>query len=289
MKKLYYYILTIVILSTTFSSYAQHSYFFNQKNVFSVKASVNPRLLAMHNNKDKGDFMSYQEGIGLGTFYQYYNDENVLIGGDLKYNLMLNTSYGRIFGGNKIIGLEFNYQKTHMTISESSNSGFQYSEYNQTPIPFLISTPVFNVYDIQLTIGHFASTNISPNKHLITFGAGIRMFSLDEKQNYRSDEITPYTDLSEFMEEYDRSYIFARISVNYTYRILITKNLSFDIGVNSNLTLTTHFDPEEGNQYSYGYSIVKDAAYRRSFVQSRLGYQTFFNLFYFRTGLSFAI
>ena len=291
MKNLYYYILTIVLLSITSSASGQHSYFFNQRNLITVNASVNPRLMTMKSNSASSIGMYNDGGLGLGTFYQYYNDENVLTGGHMKYNLMLNTSYGRIFGRNKIFGVEFNYQKQHMTINENSNGGYKYDQYgyDQKLLPYLISTPVFNIYDIQLTYGLFNSGYLAPNKHIISYGVGVRIFSLAENENYRKDALTPFTDLSKFMTDYDKNFIFARLSINYTYRILITKNLSFDLGINTNLTLTADFDPQEGNPSSYSFDTGKGVAYRRDFVKSRLAYQTFFNIFYFRTGLSFAI
>ncbi|HLV40860.1 MAG TPA: hypothetical protein VKY37_01180 [Brumimicrobium sp.] len=289
MKKLYYYLLTVTLFSLALNTNAQNTYFFNQRNLITVNASINPRLMALKSNKSTG--MYSQDGLGLGTFYQYYNDENVLMGGHMKYNLMLNTSYGRIFGGNKIFGVEFNYQKQHMTINESSNAGYQDYNYgyDQKVIPFLVSTPVFNIYDIQLTYGLFNSSYIAPNKHIISYGLGLRIYSLSENENYRKDALTPFTDLSHYMNDYDKSFIFVRLSINYTYRILITKNLSFDLGINTNLTLTADFDPQEGFPSQPGYALGEGAAYRREFVKSRLAYQTFFNIFYFRTGLSFAI
>src|SRR5690554_6476908 len=289
MKKLYYYLLTVTLFSLALNTNGQNTYFFNQRNLITVNASINPRLMALKSNKSTG--MYSQDGLGLGSFYQYYNDENVLMGGHMKYNLMLNTSYGRIFGGNKIFGVEFNYQKQHMTINESSNAGYQDYNYgyDQKVIPFLVSTPVFNIYDIQLTYGLFNSNHLAPNQHLISYGVGVRIFSLARQENYREDPSTSYTDLSYFLADYEKTFIFARLSLNYTYRILLSKNLSFDLGVNSNITLTTDFDPYDGDPSGYDFANNKKVAYSREYIKSRLGNYSFFNIFYFRTGLTFAI
>jgi hypothetical protein len=118
---------------------------------------------------------------------------------------------------------------------------------------------------------------------------GLRIFSLDQKQNYRKDKDTPFTDLSNFMTDYEQNFYFPRISINYTFRMLLTKNVSLDIGVNSNLTMTFNFDPQTGDPTQYDYTTDTSIAYGREYVESRLGHTTFFNIFYFRTGLSFAI
>lgn len=289
MKNIYFYLFIGSLLCTSINANAQNSYFFNQKNLFSVHASFNPRLIPMsQDNKGVDNFGTADAGIGRGTFYQYYNDDNELIGGNEKVNLMLNTSYGRLFGGNNIIGVEFNYQKHYLTMSENSNMGYTVGlGYDEDFDPFLISTPIFNVYDLQLVYGYFTSGTISPNKHLFSFGAGVRIFSLDQDHNYRKDAATPFTDLSNFMEGYDENFMFIRLSMNYTYRILITKNLSFDIGLNANLGLTLNMDQGEG--YKPGPGNENGPAFERYYVNSKLGAETFFNILYFRTGFSFAI
>lgn len=284
MKKIYFYLFLSVLMGVSFLSNAQNSYFFNQKNLISVHLSMNPRLVPMsQNNKSTGYFGS-TPGIGRGTYYQYYDDKNKLSGEHKKLNLMLNTSYGRLFGGNKIVGVEFNYQKHYLTMNENANTGYSLDGSGEDFQPFIISSPVFNIYDVQLFFGLFLTGNTSPNKHLLTFGGGVRMFSLDKKQNYRQDAETPYTDLSKFVEDPDKSFVYFRLSMNYTYRILLTKNLCFDLGINSNFWVYLRMD--NGEQYTGGdYGI----AYDRNFMKGKLGAQTLYNMFYFRTGLSFAI
>src|SRR5690554_2797618 len=368
MRNLYPYILTFVIISTAFYNQAQNSYFFNQRNIFTVNASYNPRLVfILRSNSFDANY--YETSLGLGTYYQRYDKDDVLVGGHNKHNLMLNLAYGRIFNRNKVIGLEFNYQKHRMTINENPTSGYNNYYYEEdlepylvsTPVfniydiqftyglfnsnhlapnkhnlmlnlaygrifnrnkviglefnyqkhrmtinenptsgynnyyyeedlePYLVSTPVFNIYDIQFTYGLFNSNHLAPNQHLISYGVGVRIFSLDKKENYREDPSTPYTDLSYFLADYEKNFIFARLSLNYTYRILLSKNLSFDLGVNSNITLTTDFDPYDGDPSGYDFANNKKVAYSREYIKSRLGNYSFFNIFYFRTGLTFAI
>lgn len=290
MKKIYFYIFVSILLCVSISSYAQNSYFFNQKNLISIHASMNPRLMPMSHDNEYVDEFSSSDGIHRGTFYQRYNEDNELVGGNEKINLMLNTSYGRLFGGHHIIGVEFNYQKHFLTMNENSNMGYTYvDDYNTDPEmkPFLFSSPVFNVYDFQLFYGYFFTGAISPNKHLITFGGGVRIFSLDQDQNYRKNSETPFTDLSNFMTAYDQNIMFVRFSINYTYRILLTKNLSFDIGFNTNLGLS--FEMDAAQEYQPGDGAENGAVYKRSFIRNRLGTENFYNIFYLRTGLSFAI
>lgn len=271
-------------MGTSLNSNAQNSYFFNQKNLFSLHVSMNPRLMPMKQDNKYVDPYSSPDGIGRGTFYQYYNDDNELIGGNEKVNLMLNVSYGRLFGGRHLVGAEFNYQKHYLTMSEDSNIGYPVGEpYGENPIPLLISTPVFNVYDLQVFYGYFISGSMSPNKHLFTYGGGIRMFSLDKNQNYRKNAGTPFTDLSQFVGGYDRSFIYARVTINYTYRIFLTKNLCLDLGINTNIGLYLDMD------YGEGYQIGNKVAYNRNYIRAKLGAETALNVFYFRTGLSFAI
>jgi len=292
MRTIYFYTLIAFFICIGSVSSAQNSYFFNQKNLISVHASVNPRLVPMYKNNSGSYDMYGLNGLGKGTYYQYYDDENNLRSDHQKYNLMLNTSYGRVIGKHNIIGIEFNYQKHHLTVNSSANMGIdEYSyenSYEYTKKPFLLSTPVFNVFDLQLFSGRFDNSNIAPNKHLLTYGAGVRIFSLDKSQNYRKSSGEPYTDLAKFMHGYDDSFVFVRFSLNYTFRILITKNLSFDIGLNTNLTMTLDFDDLLGGIDGYDY-IPKDfVAYSRDYVKSNLGSSTFFNMFYLRTGLSYA-
>lgn len=283
MKNSYSYLFLIVLMGASYSSDAQNSYFFNQKNLISIHASMNPRLMPMSQNNKNTNYFGSNPGIGRGTYYQYYDDKNKLSGKHKKLNLMLNTSYGRLFGGNKIIGVEFNYQKHYFTMNEKANTGYSQDGSGIDFKPFLISSPVFNIYDVQLFFGFFLTGNTSPNKHLLTFGGGTRIFSLDKKQNYRQDAETPYTNLSRFVQDPDKSFVYFRLSMNYTYRILLTKNLSFDIGVNGNFWLYLNMD--NGEQYTGGENI----AYTRYYMKSKLGAQTLYNMFYFRTGLSFAI
>lgn len=289
MRNLYTYILTFVIISTAFYNQAQDSYFFNQRNIFTVNVSYNPRLVPiLRSNSFDGNYYD-ETSLGMGTYYQRYNEDNVLVGGHKKHNLMLNLAYGRVFNRNKVIGLEFNYQKQRMTFNENSMSGYSSYYYEENPMPYVVSTPVFNIYDVQFTYGLFNSNHLAPNQHLISYGVGVRIFSLDKNENYRQDALTPFTDLSDFLSDYEKNFVFARLSLNYTYRILLTKNLSFDLGVNTNITLTTEFDPYTGNPSGYNYANNKKVAYSREYIKSRLGHYSFFNIFYFRTGLTFAI
>lgn len=287
MKNLYHYILISILISTAYSSNAQDSYFFNQKNLFSIHASYNPRLIPKSNDKE-----DYPGNIGIkkGTYYQYYNDKNVLVRDQQKSNLMLNTSYGRLFGGHSIFGIEFNYQKQNLTVNKNANLGPDYDG-DYTIKPFLASTPVYNVFDIQLTYGYFESSNIAPNKHIFSFGAGVRIFSLDQNQNYRKDADTPFTNLSTFIGSYDENIVFLRLSMNYTYRILITKNVSIDLGINTNVSVSGGLDATLGipNEVYYDYQSESGPMYSKEFIDSKLGHETFFNIFYFRAGLSFAI
>ncbi|WP_107038478.1 hypothetical protein [Brumimicrobium mesophilum] len=281
-------LLSFVFISTVFSLSVtgQDSYFFNQKNMFSVRASFNPRLIPMRQDNN-----SYsQDGIGRGTYYQYYDESNKLYENNQRYNLMLNTSYARLYDGNKIIGVEFNYQKHNLTMNENAN-WYSYQEIDGSYItePFLISTPVFNVFDIQILSGRFNGNFISPNKHLWTYGLGVRIFSLDQNQNYRMDVETPITDLENLIEDFDRVYVFTRLSINYTYRILITKSLSLDLGINANFGLYQEMDPVYGNPGQSFYDGGNSPIYSRYFVKNKLGHETFFNILYFRSGLSFAL
>src|SRR5690554_1327465 len=89
MRNLYPYILTFVIISTAFYNQAQNSYFFNQRNIFTVNASYNPRLVPILRS-NSFDANYYETSLGLGTYYQRYDKDDVLVGGHNKHNLMLN-------------------------------------------------------------------------------------------------------------------------------------------------------------------------------------------------------
>lgn len=292
MNNLFNYIFTCLLLCISQITYAQDSYFFNQKNIISVHASFNPRLIPLGQNSMYGVGMYQNTGVGRGTYYQYYDESNKLMGGNQKFNVMFNGSYKRIYNDNRIVGVEFNYQKHNLTMNANANMGYQTNPndpYSDILSQFNISTPVFNVYDLQFLWGTFSDATIAPNKHLFTYGLGVRMFSLDQDQNYRQDEDTPYTDLADYMDEYDKKYIYARLSMNYTYRILITKNLSLDLGVNFNLGLYQEMEPQDGLPMEYGFFTDEGPAYSRTFVKNQLGHETFFNMIYFRSGFSFAI
>lgn len=293
MTKIIILITTVfVILSTALNSNAQNTYFYNQKNFFSLKASFNPRLIPMRQDKVFGKDTYGNVGVGRGTYYIYYDDNNQLAVDQQKVNLMLNANYGRLFDGNRFIGAEFNYQKHHFTVNENANIGYEdgwYEDYDSHWIPYEISTPVFNIYDIQFQYGKFSSNYIAPNKHLWTYGIGVRIISLDQKQNYRSDSETPFTDLNDFMEDYDKPFIFFRASINYTYRILITKNLSLDLGFNLNAgAAMKDAAAMAGIPSQSDYITNNQSAYPRFFMKSNLSNETFHNIFYFRSGLSYA-
>ncbi|RYM35673.1 hypothetical protein ERX46_01390 [Brumimicrobium glaciale] len=289
MKNLHLIIFACLLFCFSQSTYGQSTNFFNQKNIFSVRASFNPRLIPIGQNGNYTDDGMYaNEGVGRGTYYQYYDQNNKLVGGDQKFNLMLNASYKRIYNSDKVIGVEFNYQKHNLTINETANIGFTEDDYDISK-PFLISTPVFNTYDIQILLGSFSDAVLAPNQHLFTYGLGVRMFSLDQDQNYRIDSETPITDLDDFLDDYEKVFIYTRFSMNYTYRMLITKNLSLDLGLNFNIGLYQDMDAVDNLPMEYGYFTGESAAYSRNFVRNKLGHETFFNMLYFRTGLSFAI
>lgn len=289
MKNLYQYIIAALLIGFTQSSFSQNTYFFNQKNIFSVHASFNPRLIPMGQNNLDNTNIGEHIGVGRGTYYIYYDENNKLVGEHQKTNLMLNFNYGRLLGGENLIGVEFNYQKHHFTMNKNANNGYQEDDYSSGLIPYEISTPVFNTYDIQFQYGRFTSANLAPSKHLWTYGLGIRLISLDQKQNYRSDSETQFTDLNDFMEDYDKPFVFVRFSTNYTYRILITKNLSFDLGVNFNIGLAAmHAEVVDGIPSTHDYSL-NNSAYQRSFIKAKLSHETLYNIFYFRSGLSFAL
>ncbi|RFC55561.1 hypothetical protein [Brumimicrobium aurantiacum] len=287
MKNSQLLIIIILLFGVSQNSIGQDAYFYNQKNIFSIRANFNPRLIPLSQNQGS------PYGVGRGTYYLRYNENNELLGGHQKMNLMLNANYARLYNGNKVIGFEVNYQKHHFTMSENAID-FIHSDsdgyYNDIEIPYHISTPIFNTFDFQVQFGSFSSSYIAPNKHLWTYGFGIRLFSLDQNQNYRKDSETPYTDLDTYMEDYDKPFIFYRFSVNYTYRTLITKNLSFDIGFNLNAGLAAmKAEAVEGDPSTYGSIYGDEYAYNRYFIQAKLAHETFYNIIYFRTGLSFAI
>lgn len=282
MKKIYFYLFIGAFVCIPLHLNAQNSYFYSQRNLISLHIGFNPRLPAM--NQDVISMEDKEGQLGRGTYFQYYDEKNELIKGNQKVNLMLNASYGRLFKGNKVIGVEFNYQKHHLTWNEGANVAKVDEFGNLTFKPFLTSNPVFNVYEVQVFYGSFLSKGTAPSKHLLTYGAGVRMFSLDQSQNYRKDSQTPYTDLSKFMEGYDDLLVYARISANYTYRLLLTKNLSLDLGVNFNLGI--YMDMDHGESYQSGDNGV---AFDRYYIKSRLGAETFYNMLYLRAGLSFAI
>lgn len=271
------FILFIVVLLTSLNTFAQkNSYFYNQKNTFSVNLSMNPRLVPMSKNQKMA-----KEG---GTYFQKYDKNNNLQKGDEKVNLMLNVSYGRLFGGNKIIGVEFNYQKHYLTANRKLfidtldvNEGYGY---NELGIPALSSSPVFNIYDFNIFYGRFSDAVLSPNKHLIQYGLGVRIHSLNKNQNYRLDSSTPITDLNDFVGNPDKNYLTFRLTFSYTYRILLTKNLNLDLGVLTNLALA--FRSRENFSYD-GNSPIYDEYY----VGSKLRFETMMNMFYFKSGLSF--
>lgn len=285
MKAICFYLFLGVLACVPLHLGAQNIYFYNQKNLISFRVSMNPRLLA--SKQDTKSIENMEDGtLGRGTYYQYYDENNELVSGNQKINLMLNASYGRLFGGNKLIGVEFNYQKHHLTWNENANV-VNIDEFGaSTTTPLLISNPVFDIFDVQLLYGHFLSGSIAPNKHLFTYGAGVRIISLDQNQNYRKDSQTPYTDLSKFVEGYDSPMVYARVSMNYTYRILLTKNLSLDLGANLNVGLYMNMD--HGESYTVG-SSYNGVAFDRYYVKSKLAAETFYNMLYLRAGLSFAI
>ncbi|WP_146194194.1 hypothetical protein [Brumimicrobium oceani] len=297
MNKLHISLFSFLMLGFFPIALGQDNYFFNQRNIFSVNASFNPRLIPMNQNGSFNDEMGASNaGIGRGTYFQGYNENNELVSDFQNFNLMLNTSYMRLYNANRIVGVEFNYQKHNLTMNENAVLEYKYDPFDadkDIEVPFEISTPVFNVYDVQFLWGVFSDATISPNKHLFTCGLGVRMFSLDQKQNYRFDEATPYTDLENYMEDYDKMYIFTRFSMNYTYRILITKNLSFDLGVNLNIGLYQDMEADGGLPMQSGYyseeNPIESPAYARYFVKNKLGHETFYNMIYFRSGLSFAL
>jgi hypothetical protein len=298
MEKLHLSIFACLLFFMSQNIYGQETYFFNQRNLISLHASFNPRLIPMGQNDNFNNSLGAQDvGVGRGTYYQSYDENNKLVYGNQNFNLMFNGSYKRIYNSNRIIGVEFNYQKHNLTMNENATLGYSYidpfNSNEQVAIPFEISTPLFNVYDIQFLWGSFSDASTSPNKHLLTYGLGVRMFSLDQNQNYRFDANTPYTDLANYMEDYDEMYIYARLSMNYTYRILITKNLSLDLGVNFNIGLYQDMEADGGLPMQSGYYSEENPsdspAYVRYFVKNKLGHETFYNMIYFRTGFSFAL
>src|SRR5690554_6951889 len=125
MTKTLFYTIAFLLTGISFSSFGQHSYFFNQKNVFSVRTNFNPRLIPIRQNDSNDGMGGAEEGVGRGTYYQYYDESNNLVGGHQKVNVMLNTSYKRLFGGNKFFGVEFNYQKHNFTMNENANMGYK--------------------------------------------------------------------------------------------------------------------------------------------------------------------
>ena len=148
-------------------------------------------------------------------------------------------------------------------------------------MPVFSSSPIYNIYDVNILYGRFNTSSLAPNKHIIKYGAGVRMHMLNKNQNYRLDRDTPITDLSMLVEEPDRIYFNIRFTFSYTYRILLTKNLNLDLGVITNAALTfksgAHY-----NVYEEGKPI-----YDANYVDMRLGAETFWNMVYFKTGLSF--
>ncbi len=277
MSKFTLYIIVFqLMLVSTFNSFAQkHSYFYNQKNSFAIRASINPRLIPMSNNR--GD------ALDGGTYFQGYDKNNKRVRGDEKVNLMLNLSYGRLFGGNKIIGAEFNYQKHHLTVNRKlfvDNDNIDPDSYEKKGIPFLSSSPIFNVYDINVFFGHFKKSALAPSQHLFQYGFGVRMSSLNTKQNYRMDANTPITDLSKFVEGPDDNYLSLRFTFSYTYRILLTKNLNLDLGLSTCVGLSL----VQGGLYTFN---ENEPIYNKYYIETRLKFENFMNILYFRSGLSF--
>lgn len=291
MKK-YIAVLSVLIATSHFAT-SQNKYFYNQKNFISLRLNFNPRIVAMTNNGKKPS----EDGTAYGTYYQEYNKNGILTKRKQNMNLMLNFNYGRLFAERYLVGFEINYQKHHLTMKKNglylpkkdpNIIDFYDSDY---PTPFSASSPIFNTFDFMLSIGRFSSKSLSPNKHLFQLAAGVRAFFLDKKQAYYYDANTPITDLSRFMEGYDKPFIVSRISLIYTYRILITKGLSFDIGASVNANISANFTPKDGAPTGYKAfnSGSNQPIYDRLFVKTRLGYESFLNIFYFRTGFSYAL
>jgi len=58
------------------------------------------------------------------------------------------------------------------------------------------------------------------------------------------------------MQGYDKAITPLRLTVGYTYRILLTKNLSLNLGVDGNIGLFTGFTPQDG--YPNGYLFLPE-------------------------------
>lgn len=291
MKKII--LLFLLILFIVPSGFGQKSFFYGQKNIFSVNARLSPRLFHIQND-NLGAGTS-----GHGTYYQNYDENGRLKSGNQQVNLMLNVSYLRMVGRKTGIGLEFNYQKHHLTNHKELE--YDYIHYdvdgyvgnNVVIDEFTASTPVFNMYEVKLIAGTFLGPNIAPGNHLFHYGVGFRSYSLDQNRQYYYDKDTPVTH-RQFMAGYDSNIMFLRFTVGYTYRLLLTKNLSLDIGSDFNLGGAIMGETYSGNNsfpqgYFYFENKANNVIYDRPYVKNRLGKETFSSMIYFRAGLSFAI
>lgn len=283
-------VLFIFILFIVPFNFGQKSFFYGQKNLISIGTLVSPRLFHIQNNNQ-----NYRSS-GHGTYYQHYDEKGKLESGNQVVNLMLNASYLRMITRNMAIGLEFSYQKHNLTNHKTLAEEFiYYQDLNDVVIEeFTASSPRFNMYEVKFIAGSFLGPNIAPGNHLLQYGIGFRSYSLDQKMQYYFDKDTPVTH-SQFMGGYENNFIFIRLSIGYTYRVLLTKNLSLDLGATFNLGGGNIFgDSYSGNNaFPQGYFYFKDTPeriiYDRPYVKNRLGRETFSNVIYFRFGLSFAI
>lgn len=283
-------LLFLLVLFIVPSSFGQKSYFYDQKNIFSIHARLSPRISVMRNDVLGAGSSSY------GSYYQHYDENGNLISGNQKVNLMLNASYLRMVGRKIGIGLEFSYQKHNMTIHE--NYSGLYTGYDDNSIDyeehdsFTASTPVFNVYEVKFIAGSFLGRNIAPSRHLLHYGIGFRTYSLDQSKQYHYDKDTPVTH-RQFMSSYDSNFTFLRLTVGYTYRLLLTKNLSLDLGADFNLGGGNIMGLSSPESFPEGYFYFKNEGnyeiYDRAYMKNRMGFETFSNVIYFRAGVSFAI
>ncbi|WP_107038483.1 hypothetical protein [Brumimicrobium mesophilum] len=220
---------------------------------------------------------SFVSDSEYGTYYYERDNNDELVVKQQKVNLMLNLFYGRLVRNRILLGVDFSYQKHHITAFEHELN----PEYD-------IVNPVYNIIEIQGSFGIFLGQSIAPNKHLLQFQYGPRLFFI--KNNYNSDDGNSETELDQLYTtvDYKIPMHFMRFSVNYTYRQMLTENLNLDLGVTTNFGIySTFLDPYSPFYYDYYTGSINFLTYSPSYMKSRLARETMRNILYFKVGLSY--
>lgn len=135
-------------------------------------------------------------------------------------------SYQRILSDRFALGIEYANEKVRLN-SESYGyhvfdigNGVQFSDY---------SSPVFNANSFLITLEFFKRNKIAGQGFSFGCGIGPKLYSFNDKQNYRLDESTPIGEYGGLSPKLN--YIAINAFYQMTYRHPLTNFLSFEIGL----------------------------------------------------------